>query len=70
MKKKSLSTGGAKIFVYVFLILLAVICLFPFYILIINAARAHADIQKGLRHDALAVPLPEEVVTSENGSFG
>lgn len=29
MKKKSLSTGGAKIFVYVFLILLAVICLFP-----------------------------------------
>lgn len=47
MKKKSLSTGGAKIFVYVFLILLAVICLFPFYILIINAARAHADIQKG-----------------------
>ena len=37
MKKKSLSTGGAKIFVYVFLILLAVICLFPFYILIINA---------------------------------
>lgn len=47
MKKKSLRTGGAKIFVYVFLILLAVICLFPFYILIINAARAHADIQKG-----------------------
>lgn len=47
MKKKSLRTGSAKIFVYVFLILLAVICLFPFYILIINAARAHADIQKG-----------------------
>lgn len=47
MKKKSLCTGSAKIFVYIFLILLAVICLFPFYILIINAARAHADIQKG-----------------------
>lgn len=47
MKKKSLSTGGTKIFVYVFLILLALICLFPFYILIINATRAHADIQKG-----------------------
>jgi multiple sugar transport system permease protein len=32
---------------YVVLILIAIICIFPFYILIINATRAHFDIQKG-----------------------
>ncbi|NMA66497.1 MAG: carbohydrate ABC transporter permease [Clostridiaceae bacterium] len=32
---------------YVFLISLIVICLFPFYILLINSTRSHPDIQKG-----------------------
>lgn len=32
---------------YVVLILLSIICLFSFYILIVNSTRAHADIQKG-----------------------
>ena len=32
---------------YLVLVLLAVICLFSFYMLFINATRAHADIQKG-----------------------
>lgn len=36
-----------KLLFYLVLISLAVISLFPFYVLIINASRAHADIQKG-----------------------
>lgn len=35
------------IFVYLFLIILTFLCLFPFYILIINSTRYHPDIQKG-----------------------
>lgn len=45
MKKRNVK--GKRVITYVILILLTVICLFPFYILIINATRAHADIQKG-----------------------
>lgn len=47
MKTNKVFLNGKKAFIYIVLILLAVICLFPFYILIINATRAHADIQKG-----------------------
>lgn len=47
MRKKGLKVRGTRIFIYVVLILLTIICLFPFYILVINATRAHADIQKG-----------------------
>jgi multiple sugar transport system permease protein len=36
-----------RIFCYAFLILLSALCIFPFLILIINATRMHADIQKG-----------------------
>lgn len=32
---------------YIFLIFLTVVCLFPFYLLLINATRAHVDIQRG-----------------------
>lgn len=34
-------------FVYLLLIILTFLCLFPFYILIINSTRYHPDIQKG-----------------------
>lgn len=47
MKEKKYTKLGRKIFLYTALILLSIICLFPFYVLIINATRAHADIQKG-----------------------
>lgn len=47
MRKKGLKVRGTRIFIYVVLVLLTIICLFPFYILVINATRAHADIQKG-----------------------
>lgn len=45
MKKRS--SNGKKTLIYIILVLLAVVCLFPFYVLIINATRAHAAIQKG-----------------------
>lgn len=51
-KTKHLKEGTGKLHIrrvisYLVLILLAVICLFSFYMLFINATRAHADIQKG-----------------------
>ena len=36
-----------KILAYVVLTILSFLCLFFFYILIINATRSHADLQKG-----------------------
>lgn len=36
-----------RTFCYIVLILITILCLFFFYILIVNATRAHADIQKG-----------------------
>ena len=53
MTKKEDTLGGKallslnKIICYIFLVLLSVLCLFSFYILLINASRAHADIIKG-----------------------
>lgn len=41
------STGRKSVLIYIVLIFLAIVSLFPFYILVINATRAHADIQKG-----------------------
>jgi multiple sugar transport system permease protein len=48
-KEKSLSQHMAakRTVRYIVLILLTILCLFAFYILIINATRAHNDIQKG-----------------------
>lgn len=50
--KKLRQPGGAllnlnRTFCYIVLVLITIMCLFPFYILIINATRAHPDIQKG-----------------------
>jgi len=36
-----------RTFCYIVLVLITIICLFSFYILIVNATRAHPDIQKG-----------------------
>lgn len=51
MKKKknrrSLSAASKKTYRYLALILLTLICLFPFYLLFINATRAHVEIQRG-----------------------
>ena len=38
---------GQTILAYVVLIFLSLLCLFCFYILIVNATRSHADLQKG-----------------------
>ena len=48
-KERSLSQHMAakKTVRYIVLILLTIICLFSFYILIINATRANSQIQKG-----------------------
>lgn len=49
MKKETsrLSLTVNKTVRYVVLILFTVLCLFPFYLLFINATRAHVDIQRG-----------------------
>lgn len=46
MKSKK-TKHGQTILAYVVLILLSFLCLFFFYILIVNATRSHADLQKG-----------------------
>lgn len=46
--EKNKKAGSVKMFfVYLTLIVLTFMCLFFFYILIINATRSHADLQKG-----------------------
>lgn len=50
--KKSNSTVGRKIIAYTLLSILSFMCLFFFYILIVNSTRTHADLQKGFS------PLP------------
>ena len=50
VKKDKDSRAGLYLYrgiVYLVLLLLSVLCLFFFYMLIINATRAHSDIQKG-----------------------
>lgn len=47
MKSKTKSSRGRSILAHTVLILLSFMCLFFFYVLIINATRSHADLQKG-----------------------
>lgn len=46
MKNKN-SFLVSKVFRYIVLIFLSILCLFSFYILLINSTRSHADLQKG-----------------------
>ena len=47
MKSKTKSSRVRSILAHTVLILLSFMCLFFFYVLIINATRSHADLQKG-----------------------
>lgn len=48
INNKTISTVKIERFIcYVVLIAIVLICLFPFYILLVNATRSHPDIQKG-----------------------
>jgi len=53
MSNKEAGTGAkalltfTRILCYIFLVLLTILCLFSFYILIINSTRANSEIQKG-----------------------
>lgn len=47
MKSKTKSSRGRSILAHTVLILLSFMCLFFFYVLIINATRSHADLRKG-----------------------
>lgn len=47
MKSKTKSSRGRSIQAHTVLILLSFMCLFFFYVLIINATRSHAELQKG-----------------------
>lgn len=46
--KKSMSTHARRIVAYVVLVILALLCLFWFYLLLIYATRSHSAIQKGI----------------------
>ena len=47
MKSKTKSSRGRSILAHTVLILVSFMCLFFFYVLIINATRSHSDLQKG-----------------------
>ena len=47
MKSKTKSSRGRSILAHTVLILLSFMCLFFFYVLIINATRSHAELQNG-----------------------
>ena len=47
MKSKTKSSRGRSILAHTVLILLSFMCLFFFYVLIINATRSHVELQKG-----------------------
>ena len=47
MKSKTKSSRGRSILAHTVLILISFMCLFFFYVLIINATRSHAELQKG-----------------------
>lgn len=47
MKSKTKASRGRSILAHTVLILLSFMCLFFFYVLIINATRSHAELQKG-----------------------
>ena len=44
---KKTGSSFRTVFAHIVLILLSFMCLFFFYVLIINATRSHADLQKG-----------------------
>ena len=54
MKSKAAQRAWS-IFVHVILIALSFLCLFFFYILIVNATRSHAELQRGFS------ALPENI---------
>ena len=49
MKKKA-GSQFRTVFAHIVLILLSFMCLFFFYVLIINATRSHGDLQKVSQH--------------------
>ena len=65
MKKNSTDSRKARamltvsrVLVYALLIFLSVLCLFSFYMLIVNASRTNADLQGGFK--ALPPPMLEK----------
>lgn len=66
---KKRSTRIYHFFVYLTLIVLSVLCLFSFYILIINASRSHADLQKGFSPVPGAYFLENLKKVANDGTF-
>lgn len=48
-RRAKIALNISRILVYIFLIFLAVLSLFSFYMLIVNASRSHSDLQAGFR---------------------
>ena len=60
-----------RLVAYIVLILLTFICLFPFYILIINSTRAHSAIQQGFSFlpKGSLVPNWNKLMENDNKSY-
>lgn len=69
MMKSKKGNHLQMILAYVVLVILAFLCLFFFYILIINATRSHADLQKGFSAIPGAYLLKNLKSVANDGSF-
>ena len=68
MKKKA-GSQFRTVFAHIVLILLSFMCLFFFYVLIINATRSHGDLQKGFSALPLKYFLENLKNVANDGSF-
>ncbi len=70
MKRKSLFSGALRtVIAHITLIILAFMCLFFFYILIINATHSHADLQKGFSAIPGSSAIDNFLAVANDGSF-
>ena len=69
MKSKTKSSRGRSILAHTVLILLSFMCLFFFYVLIINATRSHAELQKGFSALPGKYFFPNLKNVANDGSF-
>lgn len=46
-KNNKIALTASRVFVYIFMAIIALLCLFPFYMLLVNASRSNAQLQSG-----------------------
>ena len=78
-RNDKVSLTASRIFVYIFMIFIALLCLFPFWLLIVNASRSNAQLQAGFEllpkgyffknlntawHDTSLIAIPKGLLNS------